>query len=467
MIPVLTPEEMAGVDRTTEQAVPELVARAGAAVASGALKLMGGAYARRVVVVAGPGNNGADGRVAAEILAGMGALVDVRDARDLRPSEPLPEADLLIDAAYGTGLRRPYQPPRSSSPVLAVDIPSGLDGLTGEVPDGGGVLAAAATVSFASLKPGLLLGAGPELAGELTVADIGLGAEVGRAASCWLVEDADVAGHLCQKPRESHKWQSAVQVVAGSPGMTGAPWLVSRSAMRAGAGYVRLSMPGVSPTVLPPSEVVHLPVPATGWHGPVLAQISRVKALVVGPGLGPVTGGPEGSGGLPGGEVGLLLAAADVPAVVDADGLNAMGGIDGLAAVVARRRHPTVVTPHAGELARLLGRPPGPDKLAVTREAAARSGAVVLFKGSTTVVAAPDGRALLAATGSARLATAGTGDVLSGMVGAFLARGIAPLEAAALAAHAHGRAAGSGFAEGLVAGDLPELVAAWLSGLRA
>ncbi len=467
MIPVLTPEETAGVDRSTEQAVSDLVARAGAAVAAGAVRVMGGAYARRVVVVAGPGNNGADGRVAAGILAGRGAIVDVRDARDLLASEQLPKADLLIDAAYGTGLRRPYQPPRSSSPVLAVDIPSGLDGLTGEVPDGGGALAAAATVTFASLKPGLLLGSGPELAGELTVADIGLGAEVVRVASCWLVEDGDVARHLRPRPREAHKWQSAVQVVAGSPGMTGAPWLVSRSAMRAGAGYVRLSMPGVSPSVLPPSELVYLPVPETGWHVPLLAQMSRVKALVVGPGLGPVTGGAGSSGGLPGGEVGLLLASADVPAVLDADGLNDMGGIDGLAAVVARRRQPTIVTPHAGELARLLGRPPGPDRVAVTREAAARSGAVVLFKGSTTVVAAPDGRALLAATGSARLATAGTGDVLSGIVGAFLARGVEPFEAAALAAHVHGRAARSGFAEGLTAGDLPELVAAWLSGLRA
>jgi hydroxyethylthiazole kinase-like uncharacterized protein yjeF len=235
-------------------------------------------------------------------------------------------------------------------------------------------------------------------------------------------------------------------------------------------------MPGVDPSVLPPSELVHLPVPRAGWHEHVLAGISRVKALVVGPGLGtppaeggaggPAAGGPGAVGPprLPGGEVGLLLAGAPVPAVVDADGLNALGSLEALAAITARRRAPTVITPHAGELARLAGRPPGPDRLAAAREAAARSGAIVLLKGSTTTVAHPDGRALLAAAGDSRLATAGTGDVLSGVVGAFLARGVPAFEAAALAAQVHGQAARTGYKEGLVAGDLPELVAAWLSG---
>jgi len=256
--------------------------------------------------------------------------------------------------------------------------------------------------------------------------------------------------------------------------MTGAPWLVSRSALRAGAGYVRLSMPGVDPSVLPPGELVHLPVPAAGWHAKVLDQLSRVKALVVGPGLGPMTGAAEtaavpggraSSRALPGGEVGLLVGAAPVPTVVDADGLNAIGTLDGLRAIVARRGQPTVITPHAGELTRLAGHAPGPDRLAETRDAAARSGAIVLLKGSTSVIAAPDGRALMAAAGDPRLATAGTGDVLAGVIGAFLARGVPAFEAAALAAHVHGRAAGTGYSEGLVASDLPDLVARWLSEL--
>jgi ADP-dependent NAD(P)H-hydrate dehydratase / NAD(P)H-hydrate epimerase len=153
-----------------------------------------------------------------------------------------------------------------------------------------------------------------------------------------------------------------------------------------------------------------------------------------------------------------------VPVVVDADGLNAIGTLDALRTLVDRRSAPTVITPHAGELSRLAGAPPGADHLGAARAAAARSGAIVLLKGSTTVVAEPGGRALLAASGGPNLATAGTGDVLSGVIGAFIARGVPPWEAAALATHVHGRAAGAGRAQGLVAGDLPELVSAWLSG---
>ncbi|HMK96383.1 MAG TPA: ADP/ATP-dependent (S)-NAD(P)H-hydrate dehydratase, partial [Acidimicrobiales bacterium] len=214
---------------------------------------------------------------------------------------------------------------------------------------------------------------------------------------------------------------------------------------------------------LPPSELVHLPVPARGWHEQLLKEISRVKALVVGPGLGPLAN-PDGSAS-PGGEVGQLLAGASVPAVVDADGLNAIGNLSALAEIVSLRHHATVITPHEGELTRLAGEAPGPDRLASTRAAAAKSGAIVLLKGPTTIVAAPDGRALCCTSGGPRLATAGTGDVLSGVIGAFIARGVPGFEAAALAAHVHGRAAATGLAEGLVAGDLPDLVAAWLSKL--
>jgi NAD(P)H-hydrate epimerase len=468
MIPVLVPEEMAGVDRRAAEPVEVLIGRAGAAVAQRAARLVSGAYAKRITVLAGKGNNGADGRAAAVVLSSQGANVQVLEAADFRPGQALPSADLVIDAAYGTGLQRAYSPPSPGrSPVLAVDIPSGVSGLTGEVLEGGGALRAAATVTFASFKPGLLFGAGPGLSGEVELADIGLGDLVEAVARCWLVGDADVAGLLPRRPRDGHKWQTAVQVVAGSPGMTGAPWLVSRAALRAGAGYVRLSMPGVDPSVLPPGELVHLPVPASGWHAKVLEELSRVKALVVGPGLGPMVGPSTGPAphDLPGGEVGLLVSAADVPTVIDADGLNAIGSLEGLAAIVARRRQPTVITPHTGELTRLAGHAPGPDRLAEARDAAARSGAIVLLKGPTSVIAGPDGRALLAAAGDARLATAGTGDVLSGVIGAFLARGLPAFEAAALAAHVHGRAALTGYREGLVASDLPDLVAAWLTKL--
>jgi NAD(P)H-hydrate epimerase len=475
---------MAGVDREAPEAVEVLIGRAGAAVAAKAARLLSGVYGKTIVVVAGKGNNGADGRAAAALLVASGARVQVLEAADLAPDQALPPARLVIDAAYGTGLERPYLPPSpGGSPVLAVDIPSGLSGSTGEVLEGGGAIEAVATVTFASLKPGLVLGSGPALAGDIEVADIGLGKLAGAVAKCWLVEDGDVAALVPARAREAHKWQTAVRVVAGSPGMTGAPWLASRAALRAGAGYVQLSMPGVDPSVLPPGELVQHRVPASGWHSEVLEGLSRFKVLVIGPGLGPVTGaaagagpggsGPGGSGpggsagpeGLPGGEVGLVVASAPVPVVVDADGLNAIGTLEALRSLAGRRSEPTVITPHAGELTRLAGHPPGPDHLAAARDAAARSGAIVLLKGSTTVVAAPDGRALVSSSGDSRLATAGTGDVLSGMVGAFIARGVPAFEAAALAAHVHGRAARTGYSQGLVASDLPDLVAGWLSGL--
>ena len=489
MIPVLTPKEMAGVDSQAPEPLDVLVGRAGAAVANMAERLLSGVYGKAIVVVAGKGNNGADGRAAAALLAANGAQVQVLEAAELASGQALPPARLVIDAAYGTGLQRAYLPPSpGSAPVLAVDIPSGVSGLTGEVLEGGGALGAVATVTFASLKPGLLLGSGPALAGDIEVADIGLGKLAGVAARCWLVEDGDVSALVPARAREAHKWLTAVRVVAGSPGMTGAPWLASRAALRAGAGYVQLSMPGVDPSVLPPGELVHHPVGASGWHNDVLEGLSRFKVLVIGPGLGPVIGGTEGagpggagpggagsggagsggsgpSGQLPGGEVGLVVASAPVPVVVDADGLNAIGTLEGLRAIVERRSEPTVITPHVGELTRLAGHPPGPDHLAAARDAAARSGAIVLLKGSTTVVAAPDGRALMSAAGDSRLATAGTGDVLSGVIGAFIARGVPVFEAAALAAHVHGRAARTGYSQGLVASDLPELVAGWLSGL--
>ncbi|HET9692600.1 MAG TPA: NAD(P)H-hydrate dehydratase [Acidimicrobiales bacterium] len=468
MLPVLTPDEMREVDATAPEPVAVLVERAGAATARAALQLLrdrtGGVYGRRVVVVAGPGNNGADGRSAARRLAGRGAAVAV-----VAPGDEVPDgADLLVDAAYGTGLSRRYAPAAARAvAVLAVDIPSGLSGRTGTPVDGSTPLQADATVTFAAWKPGLLLGDGPDHAGEVALAGIGLDTLAGSRAGAWLVTDGDVADLVAPRPREAHKWQTALQVVAGSPGMTGAPWMVARAAMRAGAGYVRLGIPGTDPIAagLPPGELVGRALPAdpAGWPAAVLDGIDRVQALVVGPGLGSAGRGADGATGAATPVAALLTGAPATPAVVDADGLNALGDADAVARVVAARRAPTVLTPHAGEYARLFGGPPGDDRLAAVRHAADRTGAVVLLKGSTTVVAAPGGRVLLAASGSSRLATAGTGDVLAGVIGALLARGVAAPEAAALGAHVHGRAAGLGFAEGLVATDLPDLVATWLS----
>ncbi|MGI8686445.1 MAG: NAD(P)H-hydrate dehydratase [Acidimicrobiales bacterium] len=466
VIPVLAPAEMKAVDAAAPEPVEVLVARAGSAVARAAERMLGGTYGRRVVVVAGKGNNGADGRWAAERLRRRGVGVVVVDAASA-PAD-LPPCDLVIDAAYGTGFRGSYvaSRPPAGVPVLAVDIPSGVDGLTGEADDG--AVRADVTVTFAALKPGLLLGDGPERCGRVDVVDIGLDTS---GARMHLVEDGDVVARLPRRPRASHKWQSAVFVAAGSAGMAGAALLAGRSALRAGAGYVRLGVPGADPALLPLGELVGVPLPAEGWAEQALEAAERCRALVVGPGLGRDEATVA--------DVRAFLAGARQPAVVDADGLAALGdtvaGAGPPALVDASRlaavgdavpgvgRAPRVLTPHDGEYRRLCGSPPGPDRVAAVRALAARTGAVALLKGSTTVVAAPDGAVRFVTSGGPRLATAGSGDVLSGVVGAFLACGLDALDAASLGAHAHGAAAALGCERGLVAADIVELLPRWLS----
>ncbi|MCB0955448.1 MAG: NAD(P)H-hydrate dehydratase [Ilumatobacter sp.] len=454
MVPIVTPEEMRTVDAEATEPTDVLIARAGGAVARAALRMLGGTYGRVVNVVAGKGNNGADGRVAAARLAERGVKVRVFDAAGC-PSD-LPPADLVIDAAYGTGFRGEWNPPEvGDAMVLAVDIPSGVDALTGGA--AGPVLAADRTVTFAALKPGLLFPPGSDLAGAVEVADIGLGAGVARHAHAALVQGADVGGWLPARERDAHKWRSAVRVVAGSIGMTGAAALVARAAMRAGAGIVHLSSPGALVTSAP-VEVVQRPVPMTGWAATVLDTLDRFHALVVGPGLGREDAATA--------EARRLVVEAAVPAVVDGDGLFAMAwNAEGAAALLRRRTPPTVLTPHDGEYAMLTGAPPGGDRLVAARRLAADTGCVVLLKGPATVVAGPDGRTLVVTSGDERLATAGSGDVLSGLIGALLARGVPALEAAAAGAWLHGRAAAMAPAAGLVAGDIADHLPAVLEEL--
>ena len=454
MKPVLTAAEVAAVDARARVEVPidVLIERAGTAVARRAIELLGFAYGRRVLVVAGRGHNGDDGRVAARLLQRRGAKVLVVAADEL--GEVLPGTDLVIDAAFGTGFHGVYAAPlvAAGTPVLAVDIPSGLGADLGDACDG--AVHASHTVTFAALKPGLLLGAGPELVGECCLEPIGL--ETGETG-LHLVEDPDLDS-IPVRDRSAHKWRSALFVLAGSGGMRGAADLAVAGALRGGAGMVRTGSPGVIPGSSRSREAVALDLADASFATVVLAELQRCQALVVGPGLGLSEAHRE--------QLVELLSRTPLPVLIDADALTLLGGRDEARRICGSRPGPTILTPHDGEFARIADGPPGPDRLAAVRSLAAELSATVLLKGATTIVADPSGEALLAAAGTPQLATAGSGDVLSGVIGALLARGMEPLAAAGIGAHLHGRAARRGLSDGLVAGDLPDLVASLLSERR-
>ena len=454
--------------------------RAGAAVALAARGLMGGTYGRRVLVAAGKGNNGADGRVAAAVLERWGAR-----CRVLAPPEALKLAsvgasgtsserwhapwDLLIDAAYGTGLRRPWRtapggPP--PAPVLAVDIPSGIDALTGadygpathdppkpaatREPDPAiapcpGFWKAEVTVTFGALKPGLLLHPGAAAAGHVHLAPIGLDCS---AAGMWLITDADAALALPRPAPTSHKWRHAVRVIAGSPQMRGAAHLVCAAAQQAGAGMVVVSSPTVAAADIErPTEAISRDLAVvseqgcadgSGWTDAALDGIERFRVAVIGPGLGT---DPAMSA-----QAARFIEHCPVPLVVDADALTAIADHP---ECLRSRSAPTVLTPHDGEFARLIGSPPAADRFGAVQDAANELRATVLLKGPTTLVAATDSDTVYAVTaGNERLATAGSGDVLSGIIAAMLAQQV-PADThhadvarnVAVAAHWHGRTA--------------------------
>lgn len=458
MRPVLTPKQMRVIDLEAATAgvmLDELVGRAGAAVARTAKRMMGGIYGRTVIVVAGKGNNGADGRVAARILADQGARVNVLPAHNL-PLR-LPHGDLVIDAAYGTGFRGQWNPPdRRQMPVLAVDIPSGVDGLTGLATPG--AWAAERTVTFVALKPGLLFGAGRELSGEVEVVDLGITLGLG-TTGVNVVEHRDVASWIPRRSAVAHKWKSALSIVAGSPSMMGAAHLCSGAAMRMGAGIVHLASPGIISDRSTPVEVVRRPMPGLGWSKEILVDAERFQATVLGPGLGRDDGMAT--------EARRVIAGLNHPLVIDGDGLFAVAwGGDGARDIIRTRSSSTVLTPHDGEYATLLGHPPTPHRIESARALSADMNCVCLLKGPTTVVAEPSGRALVIANADQRLATAGTGDVLAGMIGALLAQGMAPFEAAASAAWLHAQAArGFAWTQGLIASDLIDLLPATIDSL--
>ncbi len=431
---------MAQIDAAASDPVEVLIERAGAAVAHLAAEMMSRHYGRRVVVLAGGGNNGADGRTAARMLARRGAKVQVIPA--VGAPDVLPAADLYIDAAFGTGLSRPYTPPKRSdpaAPVLAVDIVSGLCGSTGQM-RGDGLWRADRTVTFAAFKPGLLLGEGPALCGDVTVADIGLSVASEDVAACALLTGTDVEP-LPVGSGATHKWESAALVVGGAGGMTGAVSLTCTAALRSGAAIVHLCAPGSHASAHPLEVVQHEP--------PFKADARRFKVCAVGPGMGTSAQAVERL---------VEALALNLPTVVDADGLRLLQ-TPAVAAVLKRRRDagiPLVLTPHDGEYEALMSAPSGSDRIAAVTAAAQRFDAVVLLKGGPTLVADAAGRVRIVANGDARLATAGSGDVLTGIIAGRMASFGSErlLERVAQCAYLHAEAAAAVSGARLIASDL-------------
>ena len=507
MIPVLSRAQIRAFDQLAIEtcAVPSLVLMENAARGATDVlvrELLGGsARGKLVVVLCGTGNNGGDGLAMARRLLTLGAHPQVfllgaadklsKDALanadawrglggKIAPLEPgealdatLAVADVCVDALFGTGLDRALEGAAGrivealrphASRVFSVDVPSGLDADTGAVL--GVAVRAAVTTTFAHCKLGLLTPNGAEHGGRVFVADIGVPASlvtrIGHSAN--LVEASDVAEHLPWRAASVHKYTAGhVGVLAGAPGKIGAARLVARGAHRAGAGAVTLGLRPESAAALETVvvETMTARLDFADAKGTLTAFLERKSAVVIGPGFGVD------------GEASAMvdeLLTHQVSAVLDADALTVFAG---RAAELSKAKCPRVLTPHAAEAARLLGVPSDSverDRFKAAASLAKLTGAAVLLKGAHTVVAAPDGRLVILDVGNTALATAGSGDVLAGIVGALLAH-LPPFEAAYVGAYLHGAAADAwseGLRDrGLLASEIADQVPNVLAALRA
>lgn len=492
---VFTPAQVRELDRATIEDIgipgPVLMERA----ALGITALVQARFPdRHTLIVCGQGNNGGDGLAAARQLhlAGhpVACVVTVSSPDELSPDAALnydaarkagvnlragsvpdylwEETELVVDCLLGTGASGELRGKVAEwaalinaagargVPVIACDVPSGVDAATGSMAKG--AVAADATITFHAAKTGLVCPPGSEAAGEVLVWDIGIPEFLESEPDLWVVTEEDV--NVPGRRVDDHKYKAGyVAVLAGSRSYPGAAWLAAQAAYRTGAGYVRLLMAAGAADALR-GRLVETVLSEVGKGdaiddaGPVLTVIgdSRLGALVCGPGLGreEVTAAA----------VRQIVLESSVPAVLDADGLFAFAGV----AELLQQRPGLVLTPHVGELAALLGAPVAEvaqASLAAARRAAAATHQVVLLKGSSTVVADPSGRTRVVVQGPPQLASAGTGDVLAGIIGALLAKGMEPLEAAYAGAWLHAEAGALGAEtdpQGILAGDLVDLL---------
>ncbi|HEY1591671.1 MAG TPA: NAD(P)H-hydrate dehydratase [Solirubrobacteraceae bacterium] len=464
----------------------ELMERAGAGLAEVVQRR---APVGAIVIVCGKGNNGGDGLVCARLLRRLGRAArvlligsgdelqgDARANYERLEGDPperfdpiaLAGAGVIVDAILGTGFSGEAHGPAAAAieainaagarVVVACDVPSGVDGSTGEVH--GAAVRADATVTFHAGKPGLWIAPGKGYAGDIDVVDIGI-PPGGPADPAIGLISARAARAIPRRGRESTKFAAgSVLVCGGSLGLTGAPSMASEAAMRAGAGYVTAFVPASLNLIFESRllEPMTVPLPDDGGSltpagaDAVLERVERSDALVLGPGIGRTDGAFELAR--------RLAHDASIPLLLDADGLGAHAG---RLASLAERSAPAVLTPHAGELARLLESESAAieaHRLRSVREAAGTAQTIVVLKGDDTLVAHPDGRVGVSRGGAPALATAGSGDVLSGVTGAYLAKHMDPFEAACAAVFVHaeaGRIAAQRVGpEGVIAGDVIE-----------
>jgi NAD(P)H-hydrate epimerase len=441
MIPVLNKDQVREIDARIAMsgALEPVIDKVGRSVAREIAQFLGSCYGRRIVIECGPGNNGNDGRATARYLRDRGAHVREVNAGDSLSESVLVEADLYVDAVVGVGVTKPISPRTlpQGLPVVAIDLPSGVHPDTGAAL--GAPLPADLTVAVGGLKRGHLQNAGAQLSGRLVIVMPELAPNNG---DVWMVQDSDLLAAVPTGGLETHKWKRGVMVVAGSPELPGAGVIAACAAYRLSGGIVHLfsQQRGAdalsAPSVAMPPELVVRALESL-WAEPMVAESTRFRSLVVGPGVGR---GMQVANFLR-----RLVANTSTPTVVDADALYAFGSPERLERTARRNTSGIVITPHEGEFRALfessgLVLDPLTDRVEVAKEASRRSGCVVLLKGSPTVIASPTGHVRVVVSGSAALSFAGSGDVLSGVIGGFLARGLGAFEAASLGAHLHGRA---------------------------
>lgn len=491
MQPVLTAAAQREADRRTieEFGLPgaTLMENAGRGAAATIAQQMGPVRGKTIVVLCGKGNNGGDGFVIAQRLYACGARVRVlaaSPASDMTPDaalnwrlleklrnhdtsgrlrleryarveKSLPPADLYVDALLGTGLSSPVREPllgmvaslnAQPAPVVAIDIPTGLHADHGTVL--GSAVKATLTITMGTLKAGLLLNDGPDLAGRTEVIDIGIPGFISRDVGKWpgcayRTTDAGVSAWLPRRDRLAHKYSAgAALVIGGTPGLAGAPVMASLATARVGAGYVTCAAGQSVRRVLAEkmTEIVTVALPETHDGGidgtkalvELAPHLDKAKALLIGPGLGRLAGTQD--------FVCALLRTTDLPAVVDADALYALSSVPDTIARYARGRW--ILTPHAGEFQRLAGAAVDlTGRISLASSYAQRWNCILVLKGMPSIIAAPEGTAYVNGTGGPALATAGTGDILAGLCAGLLAQGLSPVRAAVCAAHLGGAAA--------------------------